>query len=956
MLRRGSEGIFAMSLVLKVACPKCGYHQDSPLGVEVRCEHCGSDFRAVGHGDSCTRIVSVTPDELEHVPYSQRVTDVPRNTISSLVVADPALLDDKMLRDLPMKDNARWAGKVRLIKKLGEGGMGAVYRGFDESLALDVAVKVLPIPPGGKELHFADRFHMEARLSAQINHPNVVRMRDVGEQGGLVYLVMDFIDGLTARQMLDRKGFIPVPQALQIVHDASLGMQAAHERGIVHRDIKPENILVANDGRVMITDLGLAKGAGTRFTDSLLPITRMGLLLGTPEFMSPEQWDIGAPVTPRSDIWSMGVTLWVLLTRRSPFEDADLGQLAKKIKEAPLPNIHVVRPDVPQRIASILYHCLAKNPQRRYMNAAELISALSQAMQHPDQVEDDFVPASSQTVAATQSAYQETRSAKAAQSAGQKPQAGPYKQPPLAIPASATQAKPKAETAIRRKKRSATRTVLMWGSVPAAAACAAFAFHHYVGFDSIFGRPTENKAAVAEKSNDPKPAENAQKKQPIVVPEPEISLDVSAPQRVKPGDKAVLHATLSGVTDQAKYKIVWNTGKAEPQTGVEIPAIFEADTVFDVAAIEIASGKEVAHKRVVIETDLIVSALEVAAEGTNAPSHLEGFVRGGPGADKLEYRWYDTKNPAVTLCDKNVFEPAGTEAGLKMYAFQARRKGARDWAVAPSDKVAVQIQPQVPAEFRQALASAESFMKQAETAETGSVAQSALVDAQKAYDRALESQPENIEARQRKIECVRRRKAEDTYVSLMGKSRERAYEAEKIATSMPHDKVTALEQALQPLYDAQTTLKAAELRVHPEVLNEIKRLKNMAELCQAAIAQDEIARNQYQVRVDNARQFADDAAKYDKLSDQLPYWEKAVESFLALKRDYPKRVKEFTLDLEKAQEKYDKAYLYTSIGVLPGKPEDPIYKKQKLASPPSKSLDTPAVPAHDKEPGQLIEP
>ena len=947
-----------MSLVLKVACPKCGHHQDSPLGVEVRCNHCGSDFRALGDGEASSRIVSVTPDELEHVPYSQRVTEVPRNTISSLVVADPALLDEKMLRDLPMKDNARFAGKVRLIKKLGEGGMGAVYRGFDESLALDVAVKVLPIPPGGKELHFADRFHNEARLSAQINHPNVVRMRDVGEQGGLVYLVMDFIDGHTARQMLDRKGFIPVPQALQIVHDASLGMQAAHERGIVHRDIKPENILVASDGRVMITDLGLAKGAGTRFSDSLLPITRMGLLLGTPEYMSPEQWDIGAPVTPRSDIWSMGVTLWVLLTRRAPFEDADLGQLAKKIKEAPLPDIHVTRPDVPQRVASILYHCLAKNPQRRFMNAAELVNALTQAMQRPDEADEDFIPASSQTLAATQSAYQESHAAKSSNAtAAQKPHAGPYKQPALAIPASATQPKAKTDFAPRKKKRSATRTALIWGGVPAAAACAAFAFHHFVGFDSIFGKPPDNsKLAFADTQPAPKSPDLTAKKAPVVAPVSEISLDISAPQRVKPGDKAWLHASLNGVADASKYEIVWKSGKDKPQTGIEIPAIFNTDMSFDVSAIEKNSGKEVALKQVTIETDLVVSALEVAAEGANAPSHLEGFVRGGPGADKLEYRWYDTKNPTVTLSDKTVFEPSGNEVGLKLYAFQARRKGARDWAAAPSDKVAVQIRAAVPAEFTQAMASAESFMKKAEAAETGSAAQLALIDAHKAYTHAREILPDNGEALQRKNDCVHRMKAEDAYVSLMSKARERAYEAAIIPESMPHDKSSALDKALQPLFEAKTTLKTAELPVHAEVEVEITRLEKLAEVCRLKIQKDEVKRIDYQARVDNARKLTEDAAKYDKLSDQLPYWEKAVDSYLALKRDYPEKIKEFELYIDRAQEKRDKAYLYTTIGILPGKPEDPIYRKQKVASPPAKSLDTPNVPTKEKEPGQLIDP
>ena len=202
-----------MSLLLKVACPSCGNHQDSLIGEEIRCDGCGNDFRALGHGESASRIISVTPDELEHIPYSQRITTVPRNSASSLILSDPTLLDDMMLRDLPMRDNARWAGRVRLIKKLGQGGMGAVYRGFDESLMLDVAVKILPVPPGGREAHFVDRFRQEARISAQINSTNVVRTRDVGENGCVVYLVMDFIDGQTARQLLDRKGLIPVPQA-----------------------------------------------------------------------------------------------------------------------------------------------------------------------------------------------------------------------------------------------------------------------------------------------------------------------------------------------------------------------------------------------------------------------------------------------------------------------------------------------------------------------------------------------------------------------------------------------------------------------------------------------------------------------------------------------------------------------------------------------------------------------
>ncbi|MCY3021911.1 MAG: protein kinase, partial [Planctomycetota bacterium] len=371
-----------MALLLKVACPDCGQVlADAPLGAELRCAKCGRDFRAQGDGEGASRIISATPDDLDGIPYSQRSIEVPVNSVSSLIVADPALLYDKLLRDTPLRENTRWVGKVRLLKKLGQGGMGSVYRGYDESLALDVAVKVLPLPSGARDDQFVQRFRQEARISARINHPNVVRTLHVDEQGDLIYLVMDFIEGQTARCLVDTKGPLMLPLALQIIHDATLGMQAAHAHGVIHRDIKPDNILIADDGRVLISDLGLAKAISTGGRSPRMPVTRLGLLLGTPEYMSPEQWDIGADAGPAADIWGMGATLWMLLTRRPPFDEKDMSILARQVKEGPLPDIRLVRPTLPDRVLDILLRCLEKRPEDRFTDSAELLRALDAALE-----------------------------------------------------------------------------------------------------------------------------------------------------------------------------------------------------------------------------------------------------------------------------------------------------------------------------------------------------------------------------------------------------------------------------------------------------------------------------------------------------------------------------------------------------------------------------------------------
>ena len=957
------------------------------MGTEIRCEKCGHDFRASGHGESCTRIISVTPDELEHIPYSQRSTDVPRSTASSLVISDPALLDDKLLRDLPLKDNARFCGRVRLIKKLGQGGMGAVYRGFDDSLALDVAVKILPVPPGGVEMRYADRFRMEARISAQINHANVVRTRDVGEQGGLVYLVMDYIEGQTARQMLDRKGLIPVPQVLQIIHDATQGMQAAHERGIVHRDIKPENILVAEDGRVLLADLGLAKASGARVQDAMAPITQMGLLLGTPEYMSPEQWDIGAHITPRSDIWSMGVTMWVLLARCAPFEDSDVGQLAKKIKEAPLPDIHELRPDVPSNVAQILYHCMAKNPQRRYMNAAALASALHQAMMHPDQAEaaDAEAPQtpSSMSLSSNHDTYQSSQAAVMAQPdhapaipaapanapnstnspnsphAPEKLRRSESKQTKVG---SAVRARPtnmaalgtlrsKSDTRIRQRNGSIKRK-MAWGLTSVAAACVAFAVLKPGGLSGLGGLSWENIFKASEHKVAQTPQENLGNSASGVLGS-NIELEINAPQRVKAGEKVFLNAAFKGAAEPEKYKIVWRSGKEPEQEGVEIAAQFDADKEYEIRVIESATRKVVARKAVKIETDMQASASEVVdTDNLSAPTRLEGVVRGGGGAAETEVRWIDKQNPNVALSDKTVFEPdlKGQPAGVKIYVFQARRKGAKDWVNAVSDKAWITVKPSVPADYSLAMNDAERLMKEADAAESGAASMNALKEAQKFFERAAKAHPAG-DAGKRAVDCLKSLRKETDYAKLMSDAQKLAYESEKTATSDCIRKLEAVNLALKPLYEAQVLFKRTEL------LKEIKRLEDSASGCKAAIDNTEKSRKDYDDRIESARASVKDAEKYQKLADALPHWEKAYEAFAELARLYPKRNDEFNLEYKKVEDWRNKAYLYTTMGFIPAKPEDPLLKQQnprnKANSQPVRT--TPGITPAVKDTGRLLE-
>ena len=252
------------------------------------------------------------------------------------------------------EDVARRFPQLEILECLGCGGMGVVYRARQPKLNRLVALKILA-PEKGADPKFAERFLREAQALARLNHPNIVTVHDFGEADGMFFLLMEFVDGMTLRQLL-REGRIKPEEALAIVPPICEALQFAHEQGIVHRDIKPENVLLDKQGRVKIADFGIAKLVGTE--QALRPaLTEERSVIGTPHYMAPEQVERPGLVDHRADIYSLGVVFYEMLTGELP-----LGKF--------LPPSKKVQVDV--RLDEVVLHALEKEPDRRYQHASEV--------------------------------------------------------------------------------------------------------------------------------------------------------------------------------------------------------------------------------------------------------------------------------------------------------------------------------------------------------------------------------------------------------------------------------------------------------------------------------------------------------------------------------------------------------------------------------------------------------
>jgi eukaryotic-like serine/threonine-protein kinase len=261
-------------------------------------------------------------------------------------------------------------GRYEILDKLGEGAMGVVYRARDATLGRVVALKMLSADLGAEEeLH--QRFQREAEAIGRLSHPNIVTVYDVGEASGQLYMAMELLEGDDLRSLIEKRAAIALADRVRILIQICAGLAYAHSRGVVHRDIKPANILVGSDGRVKILDFGLAR-VSARST-----ITRRGVILGTPDYMAPEQ-AMGKGVDRRSDVFSAGAVFYEFLTLEKPFKGKTLhAVLYQIISDDPEP-VLTVNPEVPVRLAAIVHRMLRKDADQRYGAMEEVGGELSQ--------------------------------------------------------------------------------------------------------------------------------------------------------------------------------------------------------------------------------------------------------------------------------------------------------------------------------------------------------------------------------------------------------------------------------------------------------------------------------------------------------------------------------------------------------------------------------------------------
>jgi DNA-binding response OmpR family regulator len=258
-----------------------------------------------------------------------------------------------------------FAGRYEILEEIGSGGMGMVYRAFDRELEEQVAIKTLR-PELLRDPALVERFKTEIRLARHISDKHVVRTHDLGERDGVYYLTMEYVEGMTVRELLDTRGRLGVGPALAIATQLCQSLVAAHEEGVIHRDIKPQNLLLDATGMLKVMDFGIARLAG-----GSSGLTEVGMLVGTPSYMAPEQL-LTESFDERIDLYAVGVVLFECLTGRLPFEaNSAVALIAKLIREEP-PAPETLNPEIPPALAALVLRLLAKEPEQRPASAAEL--------------------------------------------------------------------------------------------------------------------------------------------------------------------------------------------------------------------------------------------------------------------------------------------------------------------------------------------------------------------------------------------------------------------------------------------------------------------------------------------------------------------------------------------------------------------------------------------------------
>lgn len=270
------------------------------------------------------------------------------------------------------------ADRYEILEKIGTGGMSDVYKAKDHNLNRLVAVKVLK-HEFSENANFVSKFRVEAQAAAGLEHPNIVNVYDVGEERDINYIVMELVDGITLKDYITKKTLLSPREAITITLQVALGLEAAHHNGIIHRDIKPHNIIISKEGKVKVTDFGIAKAATSN--------TITSNVMGSVHYTSPEQAR-GGYSDEKSDIYSLGITFFEMVTGRVPFNGDTTVAIAIKHIQDPMPSPREFVPDIPFSVEQIILKCCEKSPDRRYQKIEDLIEDLKKALNDP---EGDFV-------------------------------------------------------------------------------------------------------------------------------------------------------------------------------------------------------------------------------------------------------------------------------------------------------------------------------------------------------------------------------------------------------------------------------------------------------------------------------------------------------------------------------------------------------------------------------------
>jgi serine/threonine protein kinase/tetratricopeptide (TPR) repeat protein len=318
-----------MGLAVAIKCPKC--HSENPETKQF-CADCGTQLPPLkGIEVSVTRTLETTPDELAR--------------------------------------GSLFAGRYEIIEELGRGGMGRVFRAFDKKIDEEVALKLLK-PEIAADNKIVARFRNELKVARKITHRNVCRMHDLQEEGKTLFISMEYVRGEDLKSLIRRTEKLTFGKAISIARQVAEGLAEAHKLGIIHRDLKPHNIMIDQEGNAKIMDFGIARslqGAGT---------TAEGVIIGTPEYMSPEQVD-GRPADARADIYALGVILFEMVTGRVPFEGETPFSIANKHKTEPPPDPRKLNPQIPEGLSLFILRCLEKERGKRFQTTEALLADLA---------------------------------------------------------------------------------------------------------------------------------------------------------------------------------------------------------------------------------------------------------------------------------------------------------------------------------------------------------------------------------------------------------------------------------------------------------------------------------------------------------------------------------------------------------------------------------------------------